>query len=388
MSTSRKKIVYFTSRFPYPLTKGDRLRAYYQIRELSNEHDIYLLCTSDVAISTEYKEILLKFCKEVHVFELSKIRQAISLLVAFFYSKPFQVAYFYQKPIHNKVKQLINRINPDHIFCQLIRSSEYVKNYHDCPKTIDYMDAISKGMERRYESSKAFYKLLFKIESQRLKEYERKVFDYFENQLIISEQDKRLIFHPDYQKISVVPNGIDESFFSPYHIEKKYDIVFVGNLGYEPNIQATEYLFKHIHKKMPAVKFLIAGANPSRRILKFQEDNFEIVGFVEDIRSAYSSGKIFVAPMMIGTGLQNKLLEAMAQGIPCVTTSLANNALKALENKEILLANSENEFIEQITNLLSDSELYTNIQSEARRFVYKAFSWKAINSEMQEKIKL
>jgi glycosyltransferase involved in cell wall biosynthesis len=370
------------------LTKGDRLRAYYQIRELSKTHDVYLISTNENEPSQESIEKLKLYCKEIHVFKLSKIKILFSLFYTFFSTKPFQVAYFFQYSISQKISRLLREISPDHLFCQLIRGSEYVKNYHECPKTIDYMDAMSKGMERRYESSHVFYKLIFKIESKRLKEYERKIFDYFEYHLIISEQDKKFIFHPNFKNIQVIPNGIDESFFSPFLIEKENDVVFVGNLSYEPNIQATEYLYKHIHKNLPTLKIQITGANPSKRVLKLQEDNFRVTGYVEDIRSAYSGGKIFVAPMFIGTGLQNKLLEAMAQGIPCITTSLANNALEAENKKEILLANSESEFITLISSILLDKNKYTEIQANARKYVYQNFSWSAINKELLEKIKL
>lgn len=386
--SSRKKIIYVTSRFPFPLTKGDRLRAYYQIKELSKKNDVYLICTNDTEITNKHREELLPYCKEIHVFELNKLSLLFSLFWNIFSQKPFQVAYFHQRSIQRKVNKLLEVIQPDHIFCQLVRSSEYVKNYHLCPKTLDYMDAMSKGMERRYESSKLIYRFLFKIESDRLKKYERSVFNYFENQLIISEQDKKLIFHPDYKQIQVIPNGIADIFYVPVSIEKKYDIVFVGNLSYEPNILATEYLFRHVHQKLPNLKIQIAGANPSKRILKLHGLNFEITGYLEDIREAYSGGKIVVAPMMIGTGLQNKLLEAMAQGTPCITTSLANNALGAKEGEEILLANSENEFIEIITKLLLNKELYEKIQTNARRFVHKSFSWSAINENIEVILKL
>lgn len=378
MST-KKKLIFFTSRFPFPLTKGDKLRAYYQIRDLSEKFDVYLLCTSDKHVSQADKDELMKFCKEIHVFELGKVQIALSLLLNFLTKKPFQVAYFHHYNIQKKVDSLLRKIRPDHIFTQLIRSSEYVKNYHDCPKTIDYMDAFGKGMERRYETGVRFVRLIYKMESTRLKEYERKIFDYFEHHIIISKQDSEYIFHPDYAKIKVVPNGIDNSFFDPQPIEKENDIVFVGNLSYEPNVQATEYLYKNIHRYSPNLKIQISGANPLKRILKLNAPNFKITGFLKDIRFAYSSGKIFVAPMFIGTGLQNKLLEAMAQGLPCITTSLVNNALGATENEEILIANTKDEFLQAIQQLLSDEDLYTKLQSNARRFVYQNYAWKSIN---------
>jgi polysaccharide biosynthesis protein PslH len=380
--SAKKKLVYFTSRFPFPLTKGDRLRAYYQIRELSKTYDIYLICTNETKVSEREKEELSSFCKEIHVFKLKRWKIYASLAVNVLSSNPFQVAYFHQLAIQRKVDQLLTQIQPDHILAQLLRSSEYVKNYHQCSKTIDYMDALSKGMERRYETGNPIYRFLFKMEFKRLKEYERKIFDYFENQIIITKQDKGFIFHPDYRKIEVIPNGIDISFFESQNVPKTNDIVFIGNLSYEPNIQATEFLYKHVHKAYPNLKIQISGANPEKRVSKLAEENFKITGFVEDIRQAYSSGKIFVAPMFIGTGLQNKLLEAMAQGIPCITTSLVNNALGAKVGEEILVADSEREFMIAIPNLLSDEVLYQKLQSNAKRFVHEKYSWNSINEKL------
>lgn len=381
-----KKLIYVTSRFPFPLTKGDKLRAYYQIRDLSKDFDIYLFCTSDEDVPAEALDELKEICRDIHVFRLKKWKIYLSLLLNIFSSKPFQVAYFFQKSIHRKIMLLLEEIRPDHIFSQLVRTSEYVKNYHDCPKTIDYMDALSKGMERRYDSGKQFYKFLFLSESKRLKNYERTIFDYFEHQLIITNQDKNYIFHPDYQKIKVVPNGISASFFEPLPIPKTYDLVFVGNLGYAPNIQAAEYLYYKIHKASPELKIRISGADPAKQILKLGENNFKVTGFVEDIRTVYSSGKLFVAPMFIGTGLQNKLLEAMAQGIPCITTQLVNNALGAKANKEIIIADSETEFLSAIQSLLSDDTLYLQIQENAKAFIRKNYSWESINKSLAELI--
>ncbi|MBN9295259.1 MAG: glycosyltransferase [Flavobacteriia bacterium] len=381
-----KKLIYVTSRFPFPLTKGDKLRAYYQIRDLSRNFDIYLFCTSDEDVPEEALDELKKFCRDIHIFRLKKWKIYIALLLNIFSSKPFQVAYFFQKSIHRKIQLLLEEIRPDHIFSQLIRTSEYVKNYHNCPKTIDYMDALSKGMERRYDSGKQLYKFLFLSESRRLKNYERTIFDYFEHQLIITNQDKNYIFHPDYKKIQVVPNGISASFFETLSIPKTHDLVFVGNLGYAPNIQAAEYLYYKIHRAFPELKIRVSGANPAKQILKLDENNFMVTGFVEDIRTVYSSGKLFVAPMFIGTGLQNKLLEAMAQGIPCITTQLVNNALGAKANEEIIIADSEAEFRSSIQRLLSDDALYLQIRENAKAFIRKNYSWESINRSLAELI--
>ena len=114
--------------------------------------------------------------------------------------------------------------------------------------------------------------------------------------------------------------------------------------------------------------------------------NVEITGWVDDIRVAYDEAKIFVAPLMLGSGLQNKLLEAMAMGLPCITTPLANNALGAIPEEEILIANNEAEFKIQIERLLSDANLYDKLAKNGHAFVTKNYNWQACNKRLMEVI--
>ena len=378
------------SRFPFPLEKGDKLRAYYQIRDLSEHFDIELICISDIKVSPESEKELSGYCKEIHVFQLNKIGIIWSLLTALFSKKPFQVHYFYQRWIHQKIKQILSNSKPEHIYCQLIRSSEYVKNHHDCTKTLDYMDALSKGMERRKSTAFGLKKELMRIESKRLIAYERTIFDYFENQTIISKQDRQYILHPKQKNIQIIPNGVDQRFFD-FEIKKAtYDLVFTGNMSYPPNIEAALYiktqLMPLLTKEIPSIKCLISGANPTHSLKKAAAENFTISGWVEDIRDSYSSARIFIAPMMLGTGLQNKLLEAMAMGLPCITTTLANNALKAIPNQQILIADKETDFVIQIQRLMQDEAYYQQIAEAGKEFVKANYQWSAINKRLVDVI--
>jgi glycosyltransferase involved in cell wall biosynthesis len=250
------------------------------------------------------------------------------------------------------------------------------------------MDALSKGIQRRIEKAPFYLKWLFKIESKRLANYERQIFDYFENQIIISEQDRELILHPNKAKIHCIPNGVDNSFFEKIDETKKYDLLFVGNMSYAPNIEAANYisteLIPNLKKSNPTISFLISGANPHSSILKLAKNNstISVSGWIDDIRTSYAQGKIFIAPMMIGTGMQNKLIEAMAMGIPCITTSLANNAIKALHNESIIVANTKEEFIEAIEKLLSDSLYYSKIAEGGKSFVKQNYNWKSTTQKL------
>ncbi|MBM77400.1 MAG: hypothetical protein CL846_02860 [Crocinitomicaceae bacterium] len=372
-------IVFITSRFPYPLNKGDKLRAYHQIKELSINHNIHLISLSDKKISKIQLLELEKFCSKVDVFYLSKIRIFFNLLRGIFNNKPFQVNYFFSYSIKNKIISIINNNNPDHIFCQLIRCAWYLKDDFKHSKTLDYMDALSKGMERRVAGS-GWKKFIFKIEHERLKQFENLSYEFFDNHTIISKTDREYIPHEKNREIKVIPNGIDTDFFSLLEKDIKYDLVFVGNLSYAPNIDAVEYIANRLLNKLkrikPEIKILISGSNPSNKILKYSSNHITIQGWIPDIRKAYNQGKIFIAPLRIGSGLQNKLLEAMSLKMPCITTKLANMALEAKHEKELYIANNDEEFVEIIEKLLLNQDLMNQIGENARFFVKSNFDWK------------
>ena len=391
MNSKTEKPVLFVllSRFPYPLEKGDKLRAYYQLRELALSYQIVLICLTDTHVPEKHLEKVRSFCMDIKVFKLSKSGIYRRLFLNTFSHLPFQVAYFHSYRIQKKIKALLNQYRPQHIYCQLIRTSEYIKNYHDCSKTIDYMDALSIGMERRAQRSKGPMKLLFQEEAKRLRNYERKVFDYFEGHTIISEQDRSFIVHPDRQQIKIVPNGIDLSFFEEIETTAEFDLVFIGNLSYPPNIEAATFLSKNLLPKLPGKKLLLAGATPDPELerLTSRTENITLLGWTDDIRSTYKRGKVFIAPMHIGTGMQNKLLEAMALGIPCITTTLANNAIKGVHRQHLIVADTEKEMIHAIEELLINMELRNKLAVNAQNFVRSNYSWSSTANELEKILK-
>lgn len=388
ISDKKPSLVAVLSRFPFPLEKGDKLRAYHQLREMSKTFDIHLICISEKPVPEEHQKEILGFCREIHVFELPKWKSWLYAARMLFATKPLQVGYFYSKNIQKRVHSILKTVQPAHIFCQLVRASEYVKNYHNCPKTLDYMDAFSMGIERRISLQPFYLRWVFRLESKRLAQYERQIYDYFEVHTIISEQDARLLGTSPNQKITCIPNGVSSRFltYSSPEMTRK-ELVFVGNLNYPPNVEAVKYILFQIlplaEKESKNWTFLAAGAEPSEEITNaFKKvKNAELLADVVDIREAYCAGKVFVAPMIIGTGLQNKLLEAMALGIPCVTTSLANNALEAREKEEICIANSPAEFVKEITYLL-EPENASKMGLAGQNLIRNQFSWEKCTSKL------
>jgi len=372
------KLFVLLSRVPYPLEKGDKLRAFNHIRCLSKYHEIHLFCLNDTQLHPDAEKRLSEYCKSVTIAKLTKGNIYSGIFNALISGLPFQLGYFYNNKIKVQVLQKIAEIKPDHIFCQLIRVSEYVKDLA-IPKTLDYQDVFSKGAERLSTKASFFMKTFWHIEARRVEKYERSIFDKFDNKLIISIPDRDAINHEEKQKIHVIPNGVDTDYFKPYELKKEYDLLFTGNMNYTPNVNSVEYLVNSVlpvlMKKIPMIKILIAGADPHKKVRKLASENVKVSGWVEDMRDCYAKSKIFIAPMQIGTGLQNKLLEAMAMKLPCITSGLANNALQASEDNEILVGYSPEDYAEKIALLLKDTETYNKIAEGGYHFALKNFNW-------------
>ncbi len=382
------KIGILLSRVPYPLEKGDKLRAYHQIKELSKNNELYVCALNVGKLHPQAIEKISPFCKELKIVQLSKVRILYRLVVALLFSKlPLQLAYFYQRSSKKEIQNFFIRHQVKHIYCQLIRVSEYIKELKSIPKTLDYMDALSRGMERRIAKSSLLLKPFVRLETKRLKRYEHFVFNDFESKTIISEQDQKLIVHANNQQLSIIRNGVDQNFFKPREAEKEYDILFTGNMSYPPNVDGVSYLIEKIMplvwESTPNLKVAIVGANPSPKVQRLASKNVIVTGWVDDIRDYYARSQLFIAPMLIGTGLQNKLLEAMAMRMPCITTPLANNALDAEPNKHILIADTAEEFKEAILNLLSSVQMMESLANNALQFVSDNYNWESTTKQLE-----
>jgi sugar transferase (PEP-CTERM/EpsH1 system associated) len=384
------KLFFLLPRVPYPTEKGDKLRAFHQIVHLSKHHEIIICALNDSVLHHDAIPVLKKYASSVHIIQISKSTIVSNLFRTLFTERPLQVGYYYNERTSLEIRKLIDLHKPDHLFCQLIRVAEYIK---DLPikKTLDYQDVFSKGVERRMAGAPFYMKPFLRMEFNRLLRYEHDIFSKFDNKIIISVPDRDLIPHPDREKIVVVANGVDTTFFHPMDEEKKYDLVFTGNMGYPPNINSAEYLVQKIIplvlRRKPDLRVLIAGANPNMRVKVLQSPQIQISGWVPDMRICYAQSRIFIAPMQLGTGLQNKLLEAMAMKIPCITSPLANQALKAKHEEEIMVADTPERYAAIILELLDNPVKAENIAENGNRFVHNNYSWEKETGKIETLIR-
>ncbi|HAW52677.1 MAG TPA: hypothetical protein DCX54_10180, partial [Flavobacteriales bacterium] len=203
---------------------------------------------------------------------------------------------------------------------------------------------------------------------------------------VISASDRNLIFHYNNQDIVILPNGIDKSYFVPQQKATNFELLFTGNMSYPPNVQSAVYLVRKIMplvwKELPDCRLLISGANPVSSVKSLASDLVTVRPWIDDIRTSYAESQVFIAPMLIGSGMQNKLLEAMSMKLPCITSELANRALGADNGEAILVGRNEREYADFILELLKNPERARDVAEKGYSFVTQTFDWSKSNEQI------
>ncbi|MCX6140811.1 MAG: glycosyltransferase [Candidatus Kapabacteria bacterium] len=392
MNTPPIKVLVLLSRFPYPLEKGDKLRAFQHLKNLSmSGYEVHLVAVSDVEVTALHLAMVSPFCASVEVISLPLATRVMNLARSFVLGLPLQVGYFYSPHAQALIDAKISAVQPNVVYCQLIRMANYLsRDRSSIPAVIDYQDAFSVGTEQRVRTAPWFLRPFYTRELRLVRQFESSSFSWFHKHIIISEQD-RSVMTSGGDAMTVLPNGLDADYFSPRSCEKIVDVLFVGNMNYPPNVVAACFLVEKIMpivwSALPTVSVQIAGATPDRRARSLASERVRVTGWVDDIRTCYASSRVFVAPMQTGTGLQNKLLEAMAMAIPCITTPISAQPLGAVAERDILIGEDAQSIANQMIRLLENADEAQHLGLRGREFIVEKFRMEQTRTALDEAIR-
>jgi len=376
-----RKILVLTPRFPYPVIGGDRLRIYKICEYLSKYFDLTLLslCEKKEEINMDIDDSVFK---EIHRIYLPKFISYINTIISVPTSTPHQVAYYKSYKYKKKLEELLPK--HDAVFAHLIRTGDYVKN-KDAVKILEMTDAISLNYKRvRQNSITNFRSFVYSIEQKRLEHYEKSMSEHFDLLSLISPIDKEFLFK-DKMNVKVYGNGVDANLLPFYKREiqdKNVNLIFIGNMHSLQNMDAVLWFAKYI---LPKIK--VKGKNVILKIIgRIKEvdeiklskyTNVKIIGAVNNVADASLDGHIGICPIRLGAGVQNKILEYMALGLPCITSSVGYEGIGALNKENILIADTIDEYNHEINALVYDKKYYNFIAINARKFVEAKYSWSA-----------
>jgi len=382
-------ILFLATHFPYPPLKGDKVRAYHQLRLLSKRHKFTLLCFADKPIPSEDWDQIAPYCKRIIIVPLSYFRKAINLTKSISSHYPLQTLLYHSPTMKQQLQTLLHQEQFDVVHVQLARMAPYMESVSHIPRVIDLVDALSLNMGRRFLRERGLLKLITYLEWQRLRSYERAICQTYDQVIVVSEQDRSIIGDIPNLHVNPIAVDLDRLPFSTNNRHPKM-LVFSGNMGYFPNINAVHWFVQEVLPRvklsMPDIKFFIVGTNPHREIqdLAKKDSSITVTGYVEDIFSYLGKATVVVVPMRAGSGMQFKVLEAMACRKPVVATPYALGGIDAEDGKHLLVAHDAHSFADKVIQLLSDVKLQKHLARQARQLVEEKYSWEQSVSQLEE----
>lgn len=388
---SRRRILVLTPRYPYPVIGGDRLRIYEICRQLARDYDVTLLSLCETR--DEFDAIMEDdgiFVK-IEKVRLPKWRSIFNVLLAIPTKIPLQVAYYKSSLFEKKLRELM----PSHdiILAHLIRCGEYARSLN-VPKILEMTDAISMNYQgiNKIHIKRRLLSYIYKLEASRLVDYERGIIKDFSLVILVSELDRKFVLngHND-DNVIVCSNGVDLARLPFKSREKAMPIgVFIGNMTSLQNLDACHYF---VEKVLPKVRnqidfrFRIVGRIKDEDAIKFTSyEGVEVLPNVESIYGAVHDAQIGLAPIRIGAGVQNKVLEYMALGLPVISSPLALEGFQAKPNVDLLVAETSDEFTEAIIRLSGDCNLRKSLAMAGHQYVKNNHSWPDRLKLISEKI--
>jgi polysaccharide biosynthesis protein PslH len=377
------RILYLCHRIPYPPNKGDKIRAFHHIRVLAARHDVDVFTLADDERDLAYRDALAAHCRRLTVVRvhprLARLRSLPYLLTG----TPLSVPYFYSAELQAEVRNALSQRSYDRIFVYCSTMFQYVPPAESISVVTDLVDMDSDKW-RQYAAHTAFpFSAVYRREGRALQLYERKVCERSACAVVSTEREAWLARRiAPAARVHVVPNGVDTEYFRPHGKPPQGPphVIFTGDMSYFPNEEAVIFFARRvlplIRNEIAGVRFLIVGRNPGRKVHELQAlDGVEVTGFVPDVREWLAKAQVAVAPFTIAAGIQNKILEAMAYGLPVVATTRAAQGLSAHVTGLVATGETAEELAAQVVAVLRDSQLAQRKGTDGRRKVTEEYSW-------------
>src|SRR3989338_2671475 len=388
-------ILFVTPRLPYPLDTGAKIRTFNLIKNIARRHTVKLLTFLwEDQESACVKEVE-KYVSQVITIPgpgFSLWRIICGFFVNMFYPMPFVIRKYSSRRMKNELKKLLKKEQFDLIHFDHLHMAQYSALVKDKPVVLDEHNIENTIWHRYRDSEKNFFKkLLFALESKRMKRYEEEISKNCNLCLTVSANYMNVLkaLSPK-SNVAVISNGVDIDYFFPTDREAEpRNLVYTGSMNWLPNEDAMLYFVKDIlpliKKEIPDIRLCVVGQSPTEKIRRLSSDEYIVVtGAVAYVRPYIAKSQIFIVPLRIGGGTRLKILEAMAMKKPIVSTAIGYEGIEVTPGSNIVTADNPEEFSRAIIMLFRDRESRGRYGENGRKLVEEKYSWEIISLKLEK----
>lgn len=392
------KILFITQFLPYPPDTGGKIKTYQTINLLSKKHQIFLISFVEKKKDLAWEKELWGLCYGVKTFITPIITQSHrelkrKAILGFFNPKPFRVQKYFLKEATDFIKELTEKEDFEAIHCDHETSIQYLPYVHQWQKKLKIYDEHNISSEgllgyARYEKN-PLERFAYLIEGIKFWFYERRMISIFDRILTISEADRERLIEQGIESTKIQFLPVPFKTKSRFHFGPK-TILFIGLLSWRPNKDAVLWFYQRIFplvkKKVPQAKFLVVGANPSEEIKRIgrKDGSVEVTGYVKDVFPYFKNTGVFVVPIRAGAGVRVKILDALASGLPVVSTKIAATGIKAKNKKEIIIEDEEENFAKAVMKILNNRGLANRLSLNGIKFIKENYNQKKAQEVLEQ----
>ncbi|AKJ63901.1 glycosyltransferase [Kiritimatiella glycovorans] len=379
--------------FPYPPKFGGGVRVYHLMRQLAREHRLLLLCYHDGEAVRDRGDMD-TLCERVegipHKPSSKRLLQARSL----FSTRSFQELNHFSVPMQTAIDRVCAEENPDLILVEFAQMGCF-RFPEGIPLVIDEHN-VEYDLIRRMagDGGGAMRRIFNVVEAAKFKRRELEWVGEAALTLVTSDRDGDLLkSEVPGLETALITNGVDcDDFAPPEEREIEPDsLVFVGATHYYPNEDGIHFFMREVYPRLaaqrPGLKVYLVGGRPPPAVAQYASANVEVTGFVDDVRPYMWSSSVFIVPLRMGGGTRFKVVEAMASGVPVVSTRLGAEGIPLEQGRHALLADRPEEFASAVTELLDDRGKAERLKEEGLRFVREHFDWSVIGDRLNRAVK-
>ncbi len=380
----RLRIFYIAQRVPFPPDRGDKIVSFHTVRHLARHHEVHIFCVADGPGDLANVAGLGEIVASVTAVPGGGWRAKLRALVALVTGRPLSVAMMDEPALHQAVGEGFGRLRPDLLFVFSSNVAQFAGPFAGTPRIMHFVDLDSAKWTGYARSTPPPMGWIYGIEGRRMLAYERAIAHEFSYSLVCTDAERA-----DFE--ALIPGapvrtaaiGVDLEYFTSAGVVKiPGRLVFTGVMDYLPNVDAVTWFARDIlpvvRQSVPAAHFVICGTRPSSAVMALARlPGVMVTGRVPDVRPYLDQAEVFVGPLRIARGIQNKVLEAMAMGLPVVTTRQVWRGTAFAEGDGGLVADEAGEFAARVVDLLGDGAMRKAMGGVARVAVERDYTWAA-----------